>query len=100
DEGRQPWAAELDALEAFAAEPFAWNDAVRDAFLRVRRAGPAAGDGLRALDRTGLLVRAIPEWPDVRCRPQRDPYHRYTVDMHLLPGFERTSRPLGAPDVD
>ena len=100
DEGRQPSAAELDALEALAAEAFAWNDAIRDAFLRVLRAGPAAVDGLRALDRTGLLVRAIPEWADVRCRPQRDPYHRYTVDMHLLRAFERTSRALAAPDAD
>ncbi len=57
-------------------------------------------DGLRALDRTGLLVRAIPEWADVRCRPQRDPYHRYTVDMHLLRAFERTSRALAAPDAE
>src|SRR4029079_5672719 len=47
-----------------------------------------------------LLVRAIPEWADVRCRPQRDPYHRYTVDMHLLRVFERTSRALAAPDAE
>ena len=100
EEGRQPSAAELDALEAIAAEPFVWSDTVRDAFLRLLRAGPAAVDGLRALDRTGLLVRAIPEWADVRCRPQRDPYHRYTVDMHLLRAFERTSRALAAPDAE
>ena len=58
--GRQPSAAELEALEAIAAEPFVWSDTVRDAFFRLLRAGPAAVDGLRALDRTGLLVRAIP----------------------------------------
>ena len=52
------------------------------------------------MDRTGLLVRAIPEWADVRCRPQRDPYHRYTVDVHLLRAFERVSRALAAPDPD
>ena len=98
--GRQPSAAELDAMEAVAAEPFTWDETSREAFLRVLRAGPSAVDGLRALDRTGLLVRAIPEWADVRCRPQRDPYHRYTVDMHLLRAFERTSRALAAPDVD
>ena len=57
-------------------------------------------DGLRALDRTGLLAQLIPEWVDVRCRPQRDPYHRYTVDVHLLRAFERMSRALVAPDED
>ena len=36
------------------------------------------------LDRVGALERFVPGWCDVRSRPQRDPYHRFTVDGHLL----------------
>ena len=39
---------------------------------------------LDALDRLDLLSRYLTSWAAVRCRPQRDPYHRYTVEMHLL----------------
>ena len=46
-----------------------------------RRGGVAALD---VLDRVGALERFVPGWPDVRSRPQRDPYHRFTVDGHLL----------------
>ncbi|MGZ6543961.1 MAG: [protein-PII] uridylyltransferase family protein [Actinomycetota bacterium] len=101
-EGRRPLsAAELDAVEVVVSpDALEWGDAVRDAFLRILGAGPGATDGLKALDRTGLLARLIPEWVDVRCRPQRDPYHRYTVDVHLLRAFDRMSRVLAEPDAD
>lgn len=92
---------ELDAVESVDSPgEMEWSGAIRDSFLRILRAGRGATDGLRVLDRTGLLVRLIPEWVDVRCRPQRDPYHRYTVDVHLLRAFDRMSRALAAPDAD
>lgn len=101
EDGRALSTAELDSVEATLSpdEPV-WSDAVRDAFLRILRAGRGAAEGLHVLDRTGLLVRLVPEWADVRCRPQRDPYHRYTVDVHLLRAFERMSLALASPDVD
>jgi [protein-PII] uridylyltransferase len=59
--------------------------------LRILRCGDAGVTALEALDRLGLLTRLLPEWADVRCRPQRDPYHRFTVDVHLLDALARTS---------
>ena len=101
EEGRSLSAVELDAVEVIASpDALEWGDPVREAFLRILGAGPGATDGLQALDRTGLLARLIPEWVDVRCRPQRDPYHRYTVDVHLLQAFDRMSRALAEPDAD
>jgi [protein-PII] uridylyltransferase len=101
EQGRPLAPAELDAVESTVPPgEMAWDDAIRDAFLRILRAGRGATDGLRILDRTGLLVQLIPEWLDVRCRPQRDPYHRYTVDVHLLRAFDRMSRALAEPDPD
>ncbi len=61
-----------------------WTDGVGDAFLEILRAGEDGVRALEGLDRIGALGAFIPEWNAVRCRPQRDPYHRYSVDMHLL----------------
>jgi [protein-PII] uridylyltransferase len=38
---------------------------------------------LEALDQQGVWERYFPEWPSVRSKPQRNAYHRYTVDRHL-----------------
>jgi [protein-PII] uridylyltransferase len=92
-------AAELDAVESVdVTDTTGWDAAIRDAFLRILRGGPGASGALEALDRIGLLERLIPEWRDVRCRPQRDPYHRFTVDVHLLRAFAAMSSSLADPD--
>ncbi len=76
------------SLEAMAAVPAPppdpWPSALRDALVRVLATGPAAIPPLEALDQRGLLVGLIPEWAAVRNRPQRNAYHRFTVDRHLL----------------
>ena len=64
--------------------PVPWPAAARDALVRTLAVGPPAVPVLEALDHAGLLVRLLPEWQSVRSRPQRNRYHRFTVDRHLL----------------
>ena len=46
--------------------------------------GRPAIAAMEALDRSGALHALLPEWSAVRCKPQRNAYHRFTVDRHLL----------------
>jgi [protein-PII] uridylyltransferase len=80
-------ATALDAMTPDIVPASAWTGGVRDAFLELTRCGPEAAGALETLDRIGLLQRYLPAWGDVRCRPQRDPYHRSSVDVHLLDAF-------------
>ncbi|HEX6207530.1 MAG TPA: HD domain-containing protein [Actinomycetota bacterium] len=80
---RLPPPATLDRLERTVPEGATWTPAMREAFVRLL-AAPGAVEALEAMDRGGILVRLLPEWAAVRCRPQRDPYHRFTVDLHLI----------------
>ncbi len=45
---------------------------------------PRPSAGLRAMQESGTLVRALPEWTHIECLVVRDFYHRYTVDEHTL----------------
>jgi [protein-PII] uridylyltransferase len=40
--------------------------------------------GLHAMQESGALASAIPEWRHIECLVVRDFYHRYTVDEHTL----------------
>ena len=78
-----------------------WDAEVRSGFLRLLRAGAAGTGMLEVLDRLRLLTRFVPAWAGVRCRPQRDPYHRFTVDVHLLRAAARAAAAFeGAGDDD
>jgi [protein-PII] uridylyltransferase len=68
---------------AFPGLPDPWPEPARQALLTLLGAGAAAVPVIEALDQVGLWCRLIPEWRDVRCLPQHNPYHRYTVDRHL-----------------
>ncbi len=64
--------------------PEPWPDDLRADLVRVLATGPPAIAALEALDQRHLLERYLPEWAAVRNKPQRNPYHRFTVDRHLL----------------
>ncbi len=66
------------------APPTPWPQDLRDTLVRVLATGPPAVAALEALDQRHVLERLIPEWAAVRNKPQRNPYHRFTVDRHLL----------------
>ncbi len=61
-----------------------WDDDARDAFIDLLAAGRGAIPVFETLDHVGLLVPLLPEWASVRARPQRNAYHRFTVDRHSL----------------
>jgi [protein-PII] uridylyltransferase len=49
---------------------------------------PKVALGLRQMQGTGLLARAIPHWAAIECLVVRDFYHRYTVDEHSIVAIE------------
>jgi [protein-PII] uridylyltransferase len=61
-----------------------WPDHTRERFVQLLRCGHDAIGVIEALDHAGLWERYLPEWTVVRSRPQRNAYHRFTVDRHLL----------------
>ena len=90
------------ALEAVSATDGAgagpWPEEMRDALVRTLATGGPGVAALESLDHYGLLTRAIPEWAAVRNKPQRNAYHRFTVDRHLLETAARAA--LLTSDVD
>ncbi len=93
--GRAPPPPLLDAIEDLdLRDDVVWDEDVRRAFGRLLRSGERGAASLEILDRLDLLVRFLPGWADVRCRPQRDPYHRFTVDAHLTSSLQAMSRLL------
>ncbi len=77
-----------------------WPDEARDRLVTLLGAGEACLPVWEALDAEGLITRLLPDWERVRCRPQRNAVHRWTVDRHLIETAvraaaltRRTSRP-------
>jgi [protein-PII] uridylyltransferase len=95
--------ATLDRLGAEAAVPDGvWPPETLDALLRLLGAGPPAVAAIESLDQLGVWVRYLPEWALVRNKPQRNAYHRYTVDRHLLEtaaGAAGLTRSVARPDL-
>ncbi len=69
--------ANLETPKTFSEDEF-------HSFISFLSAGPAMIQAAEALDHFRLFEIIIPEWKQVRCKPQRNAYHIYTVDRHLL----------------
>ncbi len=84
-----------EALAALARAirepPDPWPAELRAALVRALAAGAPAVAAFEALDHYGLMVRLVPEWAAVRNKPQRNAYHRFTVDRHLLEAAARAA---------
>ena len=63
--------------------PDPWPAGASDDFVALMLEGERAIPVLESLDQRDLITKVLPEWAPNRSRPQRNAYHRYTVDRHL-----------------
>lgn len=63
--------------------PDPWPAGASDDLVALLLEGESAIAVFESLDQRNLLVRVLPEWEPVRSKPQRNAFHRYTVDRHL-----------------
>ncbi|MGW5846433.1 [protein-PII] uridylyltransferase [Streptomyces sp. NPDC055254] len=96
----------LHALRRLAAQakplPVPWPAEAREQLLTLLGAGEPMVAVWEALEAEGLITRLLPDWERVRCRPQRNPVHTWTVDRHLIETAVRASaltRRVGRPDL-
>ena len=75
--------ATLNVLVERAPRPV-WTEDLRTQFVELLACGHEAIRVIVSLDAVGLWERYLPEWEPVRHLPQRNAYHRFTVDRHLL----------------
>ena len=79
-----------------------WNERTRHAFLSLLGAGRPMVAAVEALERYDLFSRYLPEWRAVRSLPQRNAFHTYTVDRHLLQAVANATelvRRVSRPDL-
>ncbi|MEU7132622.1 [protein-PII] uridylyltransferase [Streptomyces sp. NPDC046261] len=82
--------------------PLPWPAEAREQLVTLLGSGESTVAVWEALEAEGLVSRLLPEWEHVRCRPQRNPVHRWTVDRHLIETAVRASaltRRVGRPDL-
>ncbi|MER6398238.1 [protein-PII] uridylyltransferase [Kitasatospora sp. NPDC001603] len=82
--------------------PVPWPDEAREQLVTLLGAGEACLPVWEALEAEGLITRLLPDWERVRCRPQRNAVHRWTVDRHLVETAVRAAamtRRVARPDL-
>jgi [protein-PII] uridylyltransferase len=92
----------LDRLEGAAAPGDPWSQDAHDALIGLLGAGEPLVAVVEALEHHGLMVRILPEWAPVRSRPQRNSFHQFTVDRHLIEAVveaARLTRQVARPDL-
>ncbi|NBE55001.1 [protein-PII] uridylyltransferase [Streptomyces boluensis] len=92
----------LATAAATAPLPTPWPAEAREQLVTLLGAGPATVDVWEALEAEGLISRLLPDWERVRCRPQRNPVHTWTVDRHLVETAVRAAaltRRVHRPDL-
>src|SRR6266540_3839525 len=120
DLAEKPWLAlEVAAAAAGAGMPLApqtlrrlearpprlpepWPPRAREALVALLGAGASAIGVIEALDQAGVMDALLPEWERVRCKPQHNPFHRWTVDRHLVETAVHAAalvRRVGRPDL-
>lgn len=72
--------------------PDPWPAGASDDLVGLLLEGEKAIPVLESLDQRNLVVRVIPEWAPNRSKPQRNAYHRYTVDRHLWQAAANAAR--------
>ncbi|MEU8760947.1 [protein-PII] uridylyltransferase [Streptomyces sp. NPDC048659] len=90
-------------LAATAAPlPTPWPAEAREELVTLLGAGEPTVPVWEALEAEGLVTRLLPDWERVRCRPQRNPVHTWTVDRHLVETAVRAAsltRRVHRPDL-
>ncbi|MEX2974685.1 [protein-PII] uridylyltransferase [Streptomyces sp. C184] len=82
--------------------PVPWPADAREELVTLLGAGTYTVPVWEALEAEGLVTRLLPDWERVRCRPQRNPVHTWTVDRHLIETAVRASaltRRVHRPDL-
>ncbi len=96
-------ARSLQILASRGAEPGEpWSERTRRAFVSLLGAGQGLVGAVEALERFDLFSRYLPEWRAVRSLPQRNAFHTYTVDRHLLQTVANANefvREVSRPDL-
>ncbi|MEV0258413.1 [protein-PII] uridylyltransferase [Streptomyces sp. NPDC050732] len=96
----------LHAVRRLAATagnlPTPWPAEAREQLVTLLGAGRPTVPVWEALEAEGLINRLLPDWERVRCRPQRNAVHTWTVDRHLVETAVRAAaltRRVGRPDL-
>jgi [protein-PII] uridylyltransferase len=92
----------LERLEQAAAPGDPWSPDAHRALIGLLGAGEPLVAVVETLEHHDLMTRLIPEWAPVRSRPQRNSFHRFTVDRHLVEAVvqaSRLTREVGRPDL-